>query len=102
MVNKALEEEKMRECKFKPELVSTKKFTNLESAYNPKNYDSKMQEYLKRKEIEVGLCLPRPNKSRASKTTSSSKTVLSSRKQTRGSKPISGPRLTLSSEESTV
>lgn len=50
----AIEEEKMRECKFKPEIKAAKQYTNVESAYTSKNYDAKMQEYHMRKKIEVG------------------------------------------------
>lgn len=46
----------MKECKFKPELISKKKYQSLESAYNPKNYEQKMEEYHSRKEVQVISC----------------------------------------------
>jgi len=47
-----LEEEKMRECRFVPETSKSRRFLHVESNYSQKNYDAKIQEYLRRKQIE--------------------------------------------------
>lgn len=48
---KELQQEQMKECKFKPELNNQKKFSGIESSYNPKNYKTKLDEQQKKREI---------------------------------------------------
>lgn len=47
-----VEEEKMRECRFVPETSKSRRFEHVESNYSQKNYDAKIQEYLRRRQIE--------------------------------------------------
>lgn len=86
---KVVEVWRMRECKFVPETNKNKRFANLESNYSAKNYDSKMQEYQKRKQIEVALMLICRQKQRRVKQSSKRyKTALSSPDCRRKSKLI--------------
>ena len=50
---KQAEDYKMKECSFRPKINKGKKFKKVESHYSQKNYERKMDEYLKKKQMEV-------------------------------------------------
>ena len=50
---KEAEEERMRECRFKPDLSMTSNYKRVESAYSEKNYSKKMEEQFEKKRLEA-------------------------------------------------
>ena len=51
------QEEKMKECSFKPKINKKKQFDNVQSHYNCNNYDKKIEEYQERKELIVSASI---------------------------------------------
>lgn len=47
------EEDRMKECSFKPKINKPKRFQSIESHYNSKNYAKKIEEHNERKELIV-------------------------------------------------